>query len=263
MPQVAENVDGTLEVNCFVSPSLRTIAPGPMIRSGAGPAVSAAVPVYAGPLVAVAVIVQTLPGVFGAVKRPVVSTVPQEDCQVAGRFAMNCWVISAGVVTAAGVTTIGEVTVMVVDAVFVVSEASVAVTVQESAAKGAVYRPLFWSMLPQVAAKVAGRLVVNCCVAFSLKLGLSGDRVNAGGAPMTSCAVAVYAVPLAAVAVMVQVLPCDADAVNIPFALMTPHEAFHVTDALAVNCCVCPWPVVAVMGEMTRGEGIVAVVEVT
>ena len=87
--------------------------------------------------------------------------------------------------------------------------------------------------------------------------------VKATGAPTVSAAVAVYAVPLAAVAVMVQVLPCDADAVNIPFASMTPHEAFHVTDALAVNCCVCPWPVVAVMGEMTMGEDIFAVVDAT
>jgi hypothetical protein len=44
---------------------------------------------------------------------------------------------------------------------------------------------------------------------------------------------------------------------------MLPHEAFHVTDALAVNCWVCPWPVAADDGVMTMGEDMFAVVEVT
>ena len=62
---------------------------------------------------------------------------------------------------------------------------------------------------------------------------------------------------------MVQTEPCVPEAVKRPAAVMLPHEAFHVTDALAVNCWVCPWPVAADEGVITMGEDMFAVVEVT
>jgi len=72
-------------------------------------------------------------------------------------------------------------------------------------------------------------LVVNCCVAFSLIAGLSGDKLNCGGAPMVSLAVALFVGPLVAVAVMVQTEPAVADAVKRPVVLMVPQLAVHVT----------------------------------
>ena len=36
--------------------------------------------------------------------------------------------------------------------------------------------------------------------------------------------------------------------------MIEPHFAAQVTDALAVNCCVCPWGVIADTGVMTMGE---------
>ena len=173
---------------------------------------------------------------------------------------MNCCVAWAPVEATEGVTTSGDVTVTVVNAVLVLSEVSVAVTVHGPAANGAVYNPVL-SIVPHDAVNVADWLVVNCWVAFSLSVGLSGDSVNAGAAPIVSAAVAVYAVPLAAVAVMVHTLPCVAEAVNKPFASMLPHEAAQVTEALAVNCSVWPWPVVALAGVIVNGDGMVAVVE--
>lgn len=95
---------------------------------------------------------------------------------------------------------------------------------------------------------------MNCWVAFSFRVGFCGEIVNAAAAPIVSAACAVYAVPLAAVAVMAHTLPCVADAVNKPFAAMLPHEAAQVTAALAVNCCVFPWAVVAVAGVIVKGD---------
>src|SRR5450631_311937 len=109
-------------------------------------------------------------------------------------------------------------------------------------------------MVPQVALYVAGTLVENCCVAFSLKVCVDGVRVKVGGAAIVSEAVAVYAVPPVAVAVIVQTDPCVVDAVKRPEELMLPQVAVHATAMLAVNCWVSPAPVVVLAGDMAIGE---------
>ena len=78
---------------------------------------------------------------------------------------------------------------------------------------GAVYKPAFGSTLPQEAVKVAGRLVVNCCVPAWFKLGFTGEMVSAACWPIVSRAVLVYAVSLSAVAVIWQISPAVAGAV--------------------------------------------------
>ena len=59
---------------------------------------------------------------------------------------------------------------------------------------------------------------------------------------------------------MAQELPCVAEAVKSPAALILPHEADHVTALFAVNCCVCPCAVTALAGVMVIGELMLAVV---
>lgn len=116
-------------------------------------------------------------------------------------------------------------------------------------------------IVPQEAIHVAFTLEVNCCVAFSSRLGLSGEIVKAVGAPTVSMALAVYAVPPVPVAVTVHALPCVAEAVKRPAALMVPHDADHATDMFAVNCCVWPSGVVALAGEIAIGDVTVALVD--
>jgi hypothetical protein len=130
--------------------------------------------------VAVAVMLQTVPCAAEAVNRPEVAFIPaQEDAHVAGMFAVNCCVCPLTVVALAGVMVSGEVTVTVAEAL-PVPEIGVAVTVQEAFIKGAVNKPAE-VMVPQEAAKVALLLAVNCCVAPSLTVGLSGEIVNDEG----------------------------------------------------------------------------------
>ena len=135
------------------------------------------------------------------------------------------------------------------------------VTVHDPGARGAVYIPEFASMVPQDEVQVAATLAVNCCWAASVMVGLRGEMVSVGAAPTVSSAAAVYGVPVEAVAVILQVLPCVADAVNNPVALMLPHDAAQVTGEFAVNCCVCPEGVLALEGVITIGELTVATVE--
>ena len=130
----------------------------------------------------------------------------------------------------------GDVMVAVVAAIWPLPSVAVAVTLQEPGAKGAVYRPVLAPMLPQEAAQVAATFEVNCCVAPSLKVGVSGAIVNVGAGPTVSTALAVYAVPLAAVAPILQTLPWATDAVNKPLAVMLPQEAVQSTGRFAVNC---------------------------
>jgi hypothetical protein len=116
-----------------------------------------------------------------------------------------------------------------------------AVIVQEPGTNGAVYDPLFRSMLPQVADHVATTFVENCCGLFSTSVTIWGVMLMAGGGPMVSTAVVVYAVPPVAVAVILQIEPCAGDAVNSPpFGSIIPHEAAQVAGMFAPNCCVCP-----------------------
>jgi hypothetical protein len=108
-------------------------------------------------------------------------------------------------------------------------------------------------MFPHEAAHVALALAVNCCVAFSLMVCVAlGEIVNVFG-PMVSIAVAAYAVPLAAVAVIEQTAPGAPDAVNNPALDIDPHDADQVTAALAVNCWVEYWLVVALAGVIIMG----------
>lgn len=185
---------------------------------------------------------------------------PQEEDQVTGIFAVNCADPIACIAAVAGVMVIGDVTVTFAVAVWPVPFVAVALIVQEPAASGAVYKPVA-STLPQVAVQLAGTLGVNCCCAPSLTVGLVGEMVKVGGVPMVSAAVAVYAGPVDAVAVMVQVLFLGADAVNSPLlGSMLPHEAVQVTGGVfTVNCCVSPCGVVILAGVIANGDVMVAV----
>jgi hypothetical protein len=138
---------------------------------------------------------------------------------------------------------------------------AVAVTVHDPGPRGAVYIPELALMVPQEAVQVAATLAVNCCWAASVMVGLRGEMVSVGAAPTVSSAFAVYGVPEEAVAVILQALPCVADAVNSPVALMLPHDAAHVTGEFAVNCCVCPVGVLTLAGVIVIGEFTVATVE--
>lgn len=133
--------------------------------------------------------------------------------------------------------------------------------VQEPGASGAAYRPELAPMVPQDEVQVAATLDVNCCWAPSVMVGFNGAMVSVDAAPTVSNALAVYAVPVEALAVILQALPCVADAVNRPFAEMLPHDAAHVTGEFAVNCCVCPCGVLALEGVITMGEVTFATVE--
>jgi hypothetical protein len=68
----------------------------------------------------------------------------------------------------------------------------------------------------------------------------------------------VKAGPLDAVAVILHMLFCGAEAVNKPDASMLPQEAAQVTLPFALNCCVCPCPVAALGGVIVSGEVTVA-----
>jgi hypothetical protein len=158
------------------------------------------VAVYAGPLDAVAVMVQ-LPVLAGAVKSPVPSIEPQEAAQVTGWLAENCCVRFTAVVAEEGVIVIGEVTVAVPLAVRLLPSVAVAVTVQDPAVNGAVKRPVP-STEPQLAPHVAPRLAENCCVPPSLTLAVVGETVK----PEDTVTVveAVWPLPSVAVPVTVQ-----------------------------------------------------------
>jgi hypothetical protein len=133
--------------------------------------------------------------------------------------------------------------------------------VHDPGAIGAVNKPALASMLPQEVTQVAATFDVNCLLAPSLKVGDKGEIVKVGGGPTVSFALAVYAGPLVATTLMLQMLPWVADAVNKPDALMLPQEAVHVAGMFAVNCCVSPRAVVALAGVTTNGETIPAVVD--
>jgi len=115
---------------------------------------------------------------------------------------------------------------------------AVAVTVHEPVLAGVWNKPVVAPIVPQDAVHVACTLDVNCCCVPAGNVGLSGVMVSAAAAPTVSTALAVYATPLDAVAVMAHALPGVADAVNSPVALMLPHEADHFTCWFAENCCV-------------------------
>lgn len=84
-------------------------------------------------------------------------------------------------------------------------------------------------MEPHEAVNVAETLVVNCWVALSVMVGVSGDKVNCSGAPTVSLAVALSTGPLVAVAVIVHTEPDGDDAVNNPAEEMLPQLADQLT----------------------------------
>ncbi len=124
---------------------------------------------------------------------------------------------------------IGEVTVTLVEAVLPLPSVDVAVTWHVPGTSGAVNSPPLEVMEPHRAVNVAETLVVNCWVAFSVTVGVSGDKVNCSGAPMVSLAVALSTGPLVAVAVMVHTVPDGDDAVNRPAEEMLPQLADQLT----------------------------------
>src|SRR5579863_622570 len=121
----------------------------------------------------------------------------------------------------------GEVTVTVIEAFAPLPFIAVAVTWHVPGVNEAVYSPPLALMDPHVALKAAGTLVVNCWVAFSITVGVIGDKVNCGAAPIVSFAVALSAGPLVVAPVMVHTDPGAADAVNTPAAVMLPQLALH------------------------------------
>jgi hypothetical protein len=122
----------------------------------------------------------------------------------------------------------GEVTVTFVDDVEPLPSVAFAVTWHVPAIRGAVNNPVE-SIDPHDAVNVAATLVVNCWVAFSVTVGVSGDNVNCAGAPIVSFAVALFAGPLVALPVIVHTDPAAADAVNTPAEVMLPQLALHTT----------------------------------
>ena len=117
------------------------------------------------------------------------------------------------------------------------------------------------SIVPQDDVQVAGTFAVNDWDAPSATVGVRGEIISAGTAPMVSTTLVVYAFPEDAVAVIVQAPPAATEAVKRPPAVMLPQLAAQVTGALAVNCCVRPSAVLALAGEMVMGEVTVAVVD--
>ena len=116
-------------------------------------------------------------------------------------------------------------------------------------------------MPPQEVAQEAAAVAVNCCAAFSCTVGLIGEMLNPDVETIVSTALVVYAVPVAAVATILQLLPAAADAVNNPLALMLPQDAVQFTDRFAVNCCVSPCAVEALDGVIANGEVIATPVD--
>src|SRR3954453_1288595 len=133
--------------------------------------------------------------------------------------------------------------------------------VHDPGARGAVYIPELVLMVRHDEVQVAPTLAVNCCWAPSVMVGLNGAMVSPAAAPTVSTALAVYGVPVDAVAVILQELPCGVGAVNNPTAEMLPHDAAHVTGEFAWNCWVCPAGVLALAGVITIGELTFATVE--
>jgi hypothetical protein len=205
--------------------------------------------------------VHTLPCVAEAVNTPFALMLPHDAAQVTAALAVNCCVWPWPVDAVAGVIVNGDRTVAVVEALWPLPSVAVAVMVQEPGASGAVYIPELALMAPQDEAQVAATLDVNCCWDPSVIVGLNGAIVSVGAAPTVSTTLAVYAVPVEAVAVILQALPCVADAVNNPLAVMLPQDAAQITEEFAVNCCVCPAGVLALEGVITIGELTVATVE--
>jgi len=83
-PQDAVNVAEALAVNCWVAFSLIAGLSGDKLNCAGAAMVSLAVALSFGPLVAVAVMVQTEPAVAEAVNRPLVLTLPQLADQLTG-----------------------------------------------------------------------------------------------------------------------------------------------------------------------------------
>ena len=129
---------------------------------------------------------------------------PHDALQVTAVFAVNCCVCPCGVLAEAGVIVIGEVTFAVVEAV-PVPLVAVAVTVQGPGSSGAVYSPPDVT-LPQLAVKFAALVVVNCCVAPSVTVGLIGEIAKVP-AVVVSEAKAVYAGDPVAIASILHVDP--------------------------------------------------------
>jgi len=141
--------------------------------------------VNAGEPVAVAVMVQSAPAA-GAVYTPTLETEPHEALHVTTWLAVKVCVFSACRLALDGVRVMGEFTVTFVEAVAPLALVEVAVTWHVAGTSGAVYRPPLAVIEPHAAVNVAGELAVNCWVTFSINVGVSGDRVNCGAAPIVS-----------------------------------------------------------------------------
>jgi hypothetical protein len=163
------------------------------------------------------------------------------------------------VVALDGVIVIGELTVTVAVLVWLLPVED-AITEQDSAVSGAVYNPALVTD-PHVADQVAAAFAVNCWVAASLTVTELGEIVKVLGDPIVAFAIAVYAVPLAAVAWIEQTVPGVPDAVNNPALDIDPHDAAQLTDMFAVNCCVEYSFVVVLEGIMVIGDTTVTAAE--
>src|ERR1019366_9714877 len=107
---------------------------------------------------------------------PVPSIDPHDVVQVAGRFALNCWVAFATVDAELGVMESGEEIATLADALEPLPSVAVPVTVHFDCANGATKFP-YPSILPQVDAQFVGAVAVKTCVAPSVTVGFVGEIV--------------------------------------------------------------------------------------
>jgi hypothetical protein len=160
--------------------------------------------------------------------------------------------------------TIGKLMVIFAEADFVLSALLVAVTVVVRAEAPAVnspageIAPFEADQVTDLSVTVPCTVAENCCVASARRFTVAGEIVTevTVGAFTVTTAEADFVVSATLVAVTVT-LPPVAGAVSKPPAVIVPPEADHVMAlfetvpvTLAVNCCVAPVEIEAVVGEI-------------
>ena len=206
----------------------------------------------------VAVIVHVA-GYSPAVNNPLDETLPQEADHVALELAVNCCVAFSLMVCVVPGVIVNVFGPIVSDAVAEYGVPLAAVAVIEQTAPGvpdAVNNPAL-DIEPHDAAQVTGAFAVNCWVEYWLVVALAGVIVM-GELIVTTAEAALP--PAVGVAVTVHV-PAISGAVYNPAVVTEPQLADHVALALAVNCCVAPPAMLAVVGEMVTDTVVVVVDE--
>lgn len=178
-PHEAVKFAALLDVNCCVPPSVtvgdrglrvKVVDPGAAI-------VSYPYAVYCTVPVAIASMVQLVPTVPLAVKRPVALMVPHLAVHVTGIFALNCCVCPCGVFADTGDMTIGE-TIVTLAVLLPLPLVAVPVIVHDVLGWSGAFRRPEEEIEPQLVDHVAAELAVNCWVAFSRTDADAGEIVN-------------------------------------------------------------------------------------